>query len=89
MTDEQRCHTCRFWLNREGGQRRIILPQWYGKELEPNLGVCALTIQGADYELHSPFKDRDSLAYAVDCEDYWAALVTRAEFGCVQWEART
>ena len=29
-----------------------------------------------------------SLAYAIDCEEYWAKLMTRKDFGCVQFAAK-
>ena len=46
-------------------------------------GVCWLA---ASIDGHA--RESASLAYAIDGEGYAAALRTRAEFGCVQFEAR-
>jgi hypothetical protein len=43
-----------------------------------------------DYEARQLTVDRaGDLAFAQDGSGYYACLLTRAEFGCVQWEAAT
>lgn len=78
-----RCATCKWW--------KIIEPTFWdnpGTKMEfiqlgrgigsAHVGECSRA------EMGTP----DTLAMAVDCEDYSASLLTFADFGCVQWESK-
>ncbi len=80
------CADCGHWARRSGhdpnaaefesvedeAANRVAYEQW---------GYCAMASGEADGPRVVGTK-----AYAQDCESYKATLLTREDFGCVQWE---
>lgn len=56
---------------------------WEQDEDDGTKGTCALT----EMDMGDPVRP-ESLAVAADGEEYRGVLVTRQDFGCVQWEAK-
>ena len=93
-----RCDSCRWWLRPENNQwADSYQPLKYRSSLssEPDAtrrdgkwGICLLTTYGWSEECHYAYCHPDSLALAHDHEDYGAELLTRPDFGCVQWAAK-
>jgi hypothetical protein len=93
---EGRCGSCAHWLRPEDNQ-------WV-ETYQPNAchhrlgggqditrrdgrwGLCLLTVYGRNVSY--AYSHPDSLALAHDHEDYGAELLTRPDFGCVQWEKK-
>jgi hypothetical protein len=58
---------------------------WDGPHDTPHdWGSCELAESNGNEGLLHP----DTLAQATDTENYAAALLTRRDFGCVQWQER-
>lgn len=78
-----RCATCQHWesdADREGPievRRCRFVPMWNN----------TLEWGTSNYEEKFRPEFEGRLAFAVDGSTYYAALITAAEFGCVQWSA--
>lgn len=90
--DSPSCATCRHWEPQDPLGSRAVFPSgdlgmWSDSgATRPDgiprrgWGVCAMTRYGPEYA------HPESLALSTDHEDYGAELVTRPDFGCVQWQ---
>jgi hypothetical protein len=67
------CRACRWW-RLESGLEGSAIADW---------GECSL----AESESDAP-KVSTTRAYAYDCEQYKAGLLTAPDFGCNQWTAK-
>jgi hypothetical protein len=68
------CETCRHWEKKPGH---------FNQSNHSGYGRCVIAAGYAG----EPDID-DVMAYATDSEDYEAQLMTKPNFGCVQWEAK-
>ncbi len=73
----ERCKNCRHWQDLNG-------------IFKPPLGVCGLTfLSECDENESLDIRiDPQRLAMAEDGSDYKAYLITREDFGCVQFERK-
>lgn len=70
------CADCRFWIRDRSAYAAL-------RRAEPQYGVCELAgSTGGAPDLAG------AVAYAIDCEDYGAELLTIGEFGCSRFTAR-
>ncbi len=86
MSDEQRCATCRHWMDKD---RDFSFPAKGQFDAEGPWGDCKKAVFSAGYS-SSPTDEVDptSTAVAFDHEDYAAGLRTHATHGCRMWSAR-
>ena len=84
---EKKCGTCRHW-------KAIDYSVTAGRDRHTDFRVCDRVLHDAEYEssgnacpsdTESVF---DELAVTIDGSGYTAELRTKADFGCVLWEAR-
>jgi len=80
--DTPRCATCRFWQENE-------FYGWEGRDIEtrhcayaPELWEATTWSREADKQVLLP-EHKDVLAFVQDGSSYKAALLTKADFGCV------
>lgn len=85
-TKPERCATCKFWVPTEYDNRR----ESYEPQEEGSWGFCVLIgdYDRFDESAERPGRDLTSpRAFTRDGSDYWSALLTRSDFGCVDHEA--
>lgn len=71
------CGTCKHW-----GSVRLFPAQHEGTGGQKRCGRIVEASDTGESEL------ADELAYTEDGEDYYSALMTKADFGCVLWEPK-
>ena len=89
-----RCETCRWWLGPRDNQwvddyqpTEMMQSLSRGPDIavrDRKWGVCQMTT----YEPYQ-YTHPESLALAHDHEQYGAELLTRPDFGCVQWKEQS
>jgi len=78
------CENCKHWKRASGHEAEHMFKEWASEDV----GKCELSRFDEERKFFSPPLPDSFLMMAQDAEDYSAVLETRAEFGCVCWEAR-
>lgn len=73
------CGTCRHWGSINSTRFRE------DKNSETTLKRCGRIVDASDV---GESELADELAYTEDGEEYYSALMTKADFGCVLWELK-
>ena len=82
MPAADQCHDCRWWHATEYASAN----RGAGEPNEPGLwGACGLI---GDLEDRQPDPvPQSERAFTRDASDYKSWLMTRSDFGCIEWEA--
>jgi hypothetical protein len=85
-TQVSACASCAFW-NPLGYEKPTRTS--YNEPVEPGeWGYCALISADTSFEDDDPADDaRSPKAFTRDGSDFWSALLTRSDFGCVEWRS--
>lgn len=86
---QNRCGGCKHWDAATERERPVLMtePDYDEKPLPGTWGTCErIPHRSSEYESDQP--DNLDLAFLSDGSGYFASITTRAEFGCVLWEAK-
>lgn len=82
MNEYKLCRDCKHWEPPRGTTSRNRL-----------VGKCKAAEMIGDHEKWGEdelvYLDSEAKMYVADGSDYFAELLTRPEFGCVEWEAKS
>lgn len=86
---ESTCKTCEFWKGTDGDYPRMPVQVRKCKKVKMFWDSTELDDNEDDPQLIFIDQGIEDLAFVQDASDYKAELITKADFGCVQWKFRT